>query len=210
MLPACGTASPDGWLGSPSGERGIRTLGTLAGTPDFESGTFGHSDISPRRTMSAEGRSVNERSGTFSTAFAQRQEPLGRLRTGPDPEDSRGHAAVSAWAGARAAWLSERARADAGGSGRRARDTGDTGGTRACRGQHSGRRVTARACASRAGTRSHRRARATGTGADTRTGRSAGSCAAPAAGRRASRRRTRGLRAIRPLAACTLAAHSRG
>jgi hypothetical protein len=50
---------------SPSGERGIRTLGTLAGTPDFESGTFGHSDISPRRTMSAEGGSVNEGTGTF-------------------------------------------------------------------------------------------------------------------------------------------------
>ncbi len=30
-----------------SGEKGIRTPGTLAGTPDFESGTFGHSDISP-------------------------------------------------------------------------------------------------------------------------------------------------------------------
>jgi hypothetical protein len=32
----------------PSGEKGIRTPGTIAGTPDFESGTFGHSDISPR------------------------------------------------------------------------------------------------------------------------------------------------------------------
>lgn len=30
-----------------SGEKGIRTPGTLAGSPDFESGSFGHSDISP-------------------------------------------------------------------------------------------------------------------------------------------------------------------
>src|SRR5207237_3510185 len=29
------------------GEQGIRTLGTLAGSPDFESGSFGHSDSSP-------------------------------------------------------------------------------------------------------------------------------------------------------------------
>ncbi len=33
------------------GESGIRTRGTLTGTPDFESGTFGLSVISPRRTM---------------------------------------------------------------------------------------------------------------------------------------------------------------
>lgn len=29
------------------GRGGIRTLGTVAGTPLFESGTFNHSDISP-------------------------------------------------------------------------------------------------------------------------------------------------------------------
>jgi len=34
-----------------SGEQGIRTLGTLAGTPDFESGSFGHSDSSPPATV---------------------------------------------------------------------------------------------------------------------------------------------------------------
>src|SRR5678816_3487172 len=33
------------------GERGIRTHGTLAGTPDFESGTFGHSVSSPSATL---------------------------------------------------------------------------------------------------------------------------------------------------------------
>ncbi len=33
------------------GERGIRTLGTLTGTPDFESGSFGHSDSSPPRKL---------------------------------------------------------------------------------------------------------------------------------------------------------------
>jgi hypothetical protein len=34
-----------------SGEQGIRTLGTLTGTPDFESGSFGHSDSSPPRKL---------------------------------------------------------------------------------------------------------------------------------------------------------------
>src|SRR5580658_763141 len=33
------------------GERGIRTHGTLTGTPDFESGSFGHSDSSPPRNL---------------------------------------------------------------------------------------------------------------------------------------------------------------
>jgi hypothetical protein len=33
------------------GERGIRTLGTVAGTPLFESGTFNHSVISPSATI---------------------------------------------------------------------------------------------------------------------------------------------------------------
>ena len=31
------------------GEGGIRTLGTFARTPDFESGTFDHSATSPQR-----------------------------------------------------------------------------------------------------------------------------------------------------------------
>jgi hypothetical protein len=31
------------------GGRGIRTLGRLASTPDFESGTFNHSAIPPQR-----------------------------------------------------------------------------------------------------------------------------------------------------------------
>ncbi len=42
------------------GESGIRTHGTLTRTPDFESGTFGRSVISPPRTMAASVRSVNE------------------------------------------------------------------------------------------------------------------------------------------------------
>jgi hypothetical protein len=33
------------------GEEGIRTPGTLPGTPDFESGTFDHSVTSPPRNM---------------------------------------------------------------------------------------------------------------------------------------------------------------
>src|SRR5688572_10812564 len=55
-------ATHDALLSQPAGcgERGIRTLGTLTGTPDFESGTFGHSVISPRRNMNGGGHPVNE------------------------------------------------------------------------------------------------------------------------------------------------------
>ena len=35
------------------GERGIRTLGTLSGTHDFQSCTFDHSDISPKQIKQA-------------------------------------------------------------------------------------------------------------------------------------------------------------
>ena len=45
------------WL---CGESGSRTHGTLSDTPDFESGTFGHSVISPRGTLSAPISAVNE------------------------------------------------------------------------------------------------------------------------------------------------------
>src|SRR5437868_6950424 len=38
-------------VGRAGGERGIRTPGTLAGTPDFESGTFNRSVISPPRVV---------------------------------------------------------------------------------------------------------------------------------------------------------------
>ena len=41
------------------GESGIRTHGTLASTPDFESGTFGRSVISPRRTLTKPNHPVN-------------------------------------------------------------------------------------------------------------------------------------------------------
>jgi hypothetical protein len=53
--------------------------------------------------MSAEGGSVNERAGTFGRLFSTRARAPGGLRAGLDPEDSRGHAPVSAWARARAA-----------------------------------------------------------------------------------------------------------
>ena len=45
--PASFTASPQSAIFS--GEKGIRTLGTLASTHDFQSCTFGHSVISPNR-----------------------------------------------------------------------------------------------------------------------------------------------------------------
>jgi len=51
-----------------SGERGIRTLGTLAGTHDFQSCTFGHSVISPvlARPVRRDGTPANRRlSSTF-------------------------------------------------------------------------------------------------------------------------------------------------
>ena len=42
------------------GEGGIRTLGTIASTPDFESGTFDHSATSPNRTaIIATNRSIH-------------------------------------------------------------------------------------------------------------------------------------------------------
>ncbi len=44
-----------------SGEKGIRTPGTIAGTPDFESGTFDHSDISPPANSAKFGRVVKAR-----------------------------------------------------------------------------------------------------------------------------------------------------
>jgi hypothetical protein len=47
----------------PGGESGIRTHGTLAGTPDFESGTFGHSVISPRRNVAGTTGTVNASAG---------------------------------------------------------------------------------------------------------------------------------------------------
>ena len=41
------TASAVGSLGDRSGEGGIRTHGTLAGTRTFQARSFGHSDTSP-------------------------------------------------------------------------------------------------------------------------------------------------------------------
>ena len=37
-------------IGKFGGEAGIRTLGTLTGTPHFECGAFDHSATSPQRT----------------------------------------------------------------------------------------------------------------------------------------------------------------
>jgi hypothetical protein len=53
-----------------SGESGIRTHGTLTGTPDFESGTFGRSVISPPRTMTAVHRTVNAGKTSKNQGFA--------------------------------------------------------------------------------------------------------------------------------------------
>ena len=62
-LSPCSSARPRSFdlLEIPGGERGIRTHGTLTGTPDFESGSFGHSDSSPRRKVQGEQRVVKER-----------------------------------------------------------------------------------------------------------------------------------------------------
>jgi hypothetical protein len=59
------------------GESGIRTHGTLAGTPDFESGTFGHSVISPRRNVAGSGRAVNVGSAALAAVCARKRR-LGR------------------------------------------------------------------------------------------------------------------------------------
>jgi hypothetical protein len=67
----------------PGGERGIRTLGTLTGTPDFESGSFGHSDSSPPRTVQGPHRVVKPRSGRAMerrTVFLDRPAGVGAVR----------------------------------------------------------------------------------------------------------------------------------
>ena len=43
-----------------SGETGIRTLGTLAGTPVFKTGAIGHSAISPGRMLRRSACCVND------------------------------------------------------------------------------------------------------------------------------------------------------
>jgi hypothetical protein len=48
ILPPVIKKAPEGPFFITGGEGGIRTHGTLARTPDFESGTFGHSVTSPR------------------------------------------------------------------------------------------------------------------------------------------------------------------
>ncbi len=150
-----------------SGERGIRTLGTLAGTPDFESGTFGHSDISPPRTMAAEGGSVNEIAARFCRFFGA----VGRLRKGRDPEDSRGHAAVWLGGGGFGSWCcAERVRTGAVSAGPRAhastsRSCASISRERAGSGVRSGRA----SCSSRGCARS--RSRTSGRSASRRAGR---------------------------------------
>lgn len=57
------------------GERGIRTHGTLAGTPDFESGSFGHSDSSPSRKLQG-------RLGLVKLAAGRKPAPTVAVREG--------------------------------------------------------------------------------------------------------------------------------
>ena len=76
--PAARGRAPASW-GNAGGESGIRTHGTLAGTPDFESGTFGHSVISPRRNVAGSGRAVNVGSAALPAVCARKRR-LGRRR----------------------------------------------------------------------------------------------------------------------------------
>ncbi len=71
------------------GEKGIRTLGTLAGTPDFESGTFGHSVISPRRNMSGRGGAVN--------ACTTEKRHLSRVSAGATRSSGARRAGAASW-----------------------------------------------------------------------------------------------------------------
>jgi hypothetical protein len=48
------------------GEAGIRTLGTLSGTPHFECGAFDHSATSPQKVRRADGRCVPGRAAAIS------------------------------------------------------------------------------------------------------------------------------------------------
>jgi hypothetical protein len=67
------------------GESGIRTRGTLAGTPDFESGTFGHSVTSPPATMAKRNEAVKPTCNFADTRVSPRdasgsKAPLPRYR----------------------------------------------------------------------------------------------------------------------------------
>ena len=70
--------APCGALCVSGGEGGIRTLGTLTRTPDFESGTFDHSATSP------EGCAWSARAGKFTRRGGRRQAAWGRLASDPN------------------------------------------------------------------------------------------------------------------------------
>ena len=64
------------------GEIGIRTLGTVASTTDFESVPFGHSGISPTAriitTLSDSGKAFFQKNRVLSVACARLQLKAGR------------------------------------------------------------------------------------------------------------------------------------
>ncbi len=81
--------------GQDGGEKGIRTPGTLAGTPDFESGTLGHSDISPPPKVfdptghcQAPGKAASRvRSGFRARESVIRRAPPGEMTEWPKVHD---------------------------------------------------------------------------------------------------------------------------
>ena len=89
---SCPEDRPEGSLGPPTlpsawrtrsfavcgGERGIRTLGTVARTPDFESGSFGHSDSSPPRNL-RERPALSSSRAKRPRMFERLPEPVARL-----------------------------------------------------------------------------------------------------------------------------------
>src|SRR5271156_343921 len=95
------------------GERGIRTHGTLTGTPDFESGTFGHSVSSPPRNLPGPRRIVKgPRLGAGKAPLAVRGSMLVDrlvLVRGAPPADQRGEdVGVERRGLARVAWGGDR------------------------------------------------------------------------------------------------------
>lgn len=77
----------EGSMFEASGEQGIRTLGTVAGTLDFESSAFDHSASSPLANLARESDESNAKSGERTKTRALKVAPEKMLRVEPREGD---------------------------------------------------------------------------------------------------------------------------
>ena len=77
----------EGSMFEASGEQGIRTLGTVAGTLDFESSAFDHSASSPLANLARESDESNAKSGERTKTRALKVAPEKTLRVEPREGD---------------------------------------------------------------------------------------------------------------------------